>query len=166
MGVYKGYKQSKKHIEKRKRFGQQHHAWKGNNVSEKGGRTRALRLYKEIGACSICGNKKAERHHIDDDTANNNPENIEITCRKCHMALDGRLARFIKMAKRNKGIFGRMVAIESKIKNKHCPRGHLYSGVNANGARICRICMKVQKFNYLKRQKNTSIIETKTQTLL
>jgi len=36
---------------------------------------------------------KAERHHKDDNTHNNAPENIQALCRKCHMLLDGRLKR-------------------------------------------------------------------------
>lgn len=165
MGQKKGYKQSKEHIERRKRFGKEHHSWKGESVSEKGGRTRALRLFKDIGPCSICGNPKSERHHIDGNTANNYSSNIEITCRKCHMAIDNRLSKFVKMAKETKGIYGRMVALEKKHQQTHCKRGHKYTGlVNARGAKICRPCMKINKSNYRQRLKNMSIIESQTQT--
>ena len=84
-GPREGFKQSKEHIEKRKRFGPEHPNWKGDDVSVKGGRTRALRKY-EAKSCSKCKAKKAERHHINEDTSNNEPSNIAILCRKCHMA--------------------------------------------------------------------------------
>lgn len=89
----RGYNQSEEH--KRKRLdaitGQGHPRWEGDAISEKGGRKRALRMYPVIGPCSKCGAEKAERHHIDANTANNEPSNIEVLCRRCHMETDGRL---------------------------------------------------------------------------
>lgn len=70
--------------------------WKGDAVSVKGGRTRALRAYRDIGPCSKCGAEKSERHHVDGDTSNNDPTNIAILCRRCHMDADGRLAAVAK----------------------------------------------------------------------
>lgn len=87
----KGYKQSAEHIEKRKRFGADHHAWLGDEVSVRGGRTRALRAYPEMGPCTKCGEDSYDRHHKDGNTANNEPDNIEFLCRDCHMRGDGRL---------------------------------------------------------------------------
>ena len=113
----KGYKQSPEHIAKRKRLGKEHHSWKGDNITEKGGRSRAQRMYPVIGNCKICNNKKSERHHIDGNTSNNEPSNIEIICRKCHMELDGRLARLIKLAKEN-GAFTCAIAREIKSMKK------------------------------------------------
>lgn len=98
-GPKKGYKQSPEHVAKRKRFGDQHPNWKGDAVSTKGGRSRALRAYPEIGPCSACGDEPAERHHRDGDTTNNAPENIAVLCRKCHMAEDGRLDAVREMAR-------------------------------------------------------------------
>ena len=89
----RGYKQAAEHVEKRIRRGADHYAWQGDNVSARGGRNRALRLYPEIGPCSVCGNKKSERHHKDSNTANNEPENIIILCRRCHMNADGRMEK-------------------------------------------------------------------------
>jgi hypothetical protein len=71
--------------------GESHPQWVGDAVSERGGRTRALRMYRCIGPCK-CGATKAERHHRDGDTSNNHPDNIEALCRRCHMEADGRLA--------------------------------------------------------------------------
>ena len=98
-GAPRGYKQSDEHVEKRKRFGSNHHAWLGDNVSVRGGRTRALRGF-ELEDCEKCGKGKAERHHLDDNTANNSKENIMFLCRKCHMEIDGRLEKFREMASR------------------------------------------------------------------
>lgn len=36
----------------------------------------------------------------------------------------------------------------------HCPKGHNYSGLNANGARICRICQLEATKRYNARRKN------------
>ena len=84
-GPVPGYKQTPEHVQNAKRFGENHHSWIGDSVSTKGGRTRAIRLYPEIGPCSECGTEPAERHHVDGNTANNDPSNIEILCRVCHM---------------------------------------------------------------------------------
>lgn len=98
-GPKKGYKQTAEHIAKRKRFGKDHHNWKGDAVSVKGGRTRALRAFPIIPPCVWCGSKKSERHHRDGNTANNSPKNIVPMCRKCHMNADGRLKSFRENAK-------------------------------------------------------------------
>jgi hypothetical protein len=71
--------------------GDAHPGWKGDDMSERSGRCRALRLYPNIGPCEQCGNPKAERHHADGNTINNAPSNISILCRHCHMEKDGRL---------------------------------------------------------------------------
>ena len=72
--------------------GPNHAGWLGDSVSTRGGRSRALRRYPSVGPCSRCGAGKAERHHKDENTANNEPSNIAILCRRCHMETDGRLA--------------------------------------------------------------------------
>ncbi len=98
-GPHIGYKQSSDHIEKRKRFREQHHGWKGDQVSVRGGRVRAIRWFKDIGPCENCGNSKAQRHHKDNNTANNDPDNIQILCMRCHEEIDGRLDMLRQMAK-------------------------------------------------------------------
>lgn len=95
----KGYKQSQDHIEKRKRPGSLSHHWLGDAVSVKGGRTRALRAYKNIGPCVRCGSGKSERHHKDGNTANNASSNIEALCRRCHMEADGRMEKALRWRK-------------------------------------------------------------------
>src|SRR3990167_1452470 len=97
----KGYKQTPEHTAKLRRVGSAHHSWIGDAVSERGGRSRALRLYPRVGVCTSCGAARAERHHIDGNTANNEPSNIAIICRRCHMQHDGRLAEFSELARSN-----------------------------------------------------------------
>jgi hypothetical protein len=70
--------------------GERNHNWKGEKASQESGRCRCNRLYRDIGPCILCGNPKSERHHIDGNTLNNDPSNIMICCRKCHMQQDGR----------------------------------------------------------------------------
>lgn len=51
--------------------------------------------------CERCDQRKPlERHHIDEDTGNNKPENLAALCRRCHMEVDGRLAAFVTLPKR------------------------------------------------------------------
>ena len=68
------------------RLGSKNPNWKGDNVCESEGRYRARILIKVP--------KGFERHHIDGNTLNNNPENIMVVTRKEHMCLDGRLNKF------------------------------------------------------------------------
>jgi 5-methylcytosine-specific restriction endonuclease McrA len=89
-GPKPGYKQSPEHVEKRKRWGADHHAWAGDETNEKNGRKRAQARFA-ADACVSCGATPAERHHVDGNPSNNAPENVTILCRRCHMAEDGRL---------------------------------------------------------------------------
>lgn len=100
-GPKKGYKQSAEHVAKRIQCGPDHPRWIGNAVTAKGGRSRAQRKYKVIPPCEACGATKSERHHVDGNTANNEPNNIAILCRRRHMDADGRLKEFIALARRN-----------------------------------------------------------------
>lgn len=86
-----GSKQTEEHISRRIKSGESHQNWKGDDITDRSGRSRALRLFTDIGPCVVCGDLKAERHHEDGNTRNNTPENIKAMCRKCHMSSDGRL---------------------------------------------------------------------------
>lgn len=81
--------------------GEQHHHWGGDAVPPEAGRQRARRRYA-LGPCERCGKPATDRHHKDGVTTHNEPENIAILCRRCHMEVDGRLAAFVAMAKRPK----------------------------------------------------------------
>ena len=69
---------------------EKHHRWKGDEVAPKGGRARALRWFPAR-PCEVCDDPKAERHHRNADTSDNNPGNIRFLCRACHMTEDGRI---------------------------------------------------------------------------
>jgi ribosomal protein L37E len=81
--------------------GQENGAWKGNAIRTASGRSRARTLY-QIGPCERCGQASHDRHHKDDNTKNNHPDNIEILCRRCHMMIDGRLDKLRKLGKPRK----------------------------------------------------------------
>lgn len=58
--------------------------WAGDNITEQGGRLRA-RLWYEAKPCEVCGDSYLiHRHHIDRDTKNNEPDNIQFLCPKHH----------------------------------------------------------------------------------
>lgn len=69
--------------------------YKGNNAKPATGRYRAEKLF-------VCP-KGYQRHHIDGNPLNNNPDNIEILTPKEHMVKDGRLEKFIHST-RSKGV--------------------------------------------------------------
>lgn len=75
--------------------GSAHYAWKVEGGKRDAMRSRAQRAYSLEGvACEHCGERPAiDRHHIDDNTANNERSNIALLCRRCHMTADGRLER-------------------------------------------------------------------------
>lgn len=105
-GPKPGYKQSPEHIAKRIKRGEEHPNWKGDEITERSGRSRALRAFPD-GPCEVCG-EPAERHHKDGNTANNSPSNIAMLCRRHHMTADGRLDAFVKLD-RSRGEGGRYV---------------------------------------------------------
>ena len=72
--------------------GADHPSWKGDDITPAGGNRRAQKLFK-LGPCSRCGREPSERHHKDKDPTNNDPSNIEILCRKCHIAADGTIKK-------------------------------------------------------------------------
>jgi len=80
--------------------GKAHYAWKGDAARTETKRARAQRMY-QLGPCDSCGKPATDRHHRDDDTGNNAPENIGILCRRCHMLEDGRLDAFKQVAAAN-----------------------------------------------------------------
>jgi|SRR5579864_579601 len=77
---------------------ERHPLWLGDRVSRNAARKRTRRMYP-LGDCERCGKSATDRHHKDDNTANNHPSNVSILCRRCHMEVDGRLAALIAMAK-------------------------------------------------------------------
>lgn len=84
-------------------YGVAHAGWKGELASKTAKRKRARRMYS-LGSCQDCGAEATDRHHIDDNTGNNAPENIAILCRRCHMKRDGRLAALAACSLNRKGL--------------------------------------------------------------
>jgi len=75
--------------------GKDHYNWMGDKVSEAGGRDRARKMYK-LTKCR-CGSMAMDRHHKNENTADNRKENISLLCRRCHMEEDGRLVKFVAL---------------------------------------------------------------------
>jgi len=75
--------------------GPDHYSWKGDSAAPMTKRARAQRRYV-LGQCVRCLKPATERHHIDEDTGNNIPANIELLCRRCHMKVDGRLDKLVE----------------------------------------------------------------------
>lgn len=64
--------------------------FKGDKAKPDAGRKRAQNAFKEIQPCKLCGvlderPRMMIRHHIDHNTLNNFPSNVEFLCRKCHI---------------------------------------------------------------------------------
>ena len=100
-GQKKGYKQTPEHAKARIRRGVNHYRWTGDSATQNAGRCRARRLYPALSPCIKCNSVDSERHHIDGNTLNNEPNNIMWLCTWCHMELDGRLEAVRQQAKRN-----------------------------------------------------------------
>lgn len=73
------------------KLGEKNPNWKGNNVTKEAGWQRARYWYNIPEPCKNCGSKSVEHHHKDGNSLNNKPENIEWSCRRCHMITDGRM---------------------------------------------------------------------------
>ena len=71
------------------RRGPDHHNYKPSASDPDVGRTRARRIYG-VKQCEKCGKDRAEIHHKDGNTFNNNPENLAFLCRRHHMLADRR----------------------------------------------------------------------------
>lgn len=78
--------------------GESNVTWKGNTASTNAGRKRAQKDFP-MGKCTLCGADGKDRHHRDGNSLNNNPENIKILCRKCHMTVHGILGGYLKNLK-------------------------------------------------------------------
>lgn len=62
----------------------EHPAWKGDEAGRAAGNARARAIYIDLGGCNRCDEPAEVRHHRNEDTLNNAPENIEFLCRACH----------------------------------------------------------------------------------
>jgi len=153
-GAPLGFKMSPDVIQKRKRFGPQHHRWKGDSAKPSAGRARARSLFKSPGVCSGCGKPgRIERHHVDGNTLNNSVENIQFLCSSCHQSVDGRSERFKEIARLHSGVGNAASAIARKSKT-HCKWGHPFSGDNlliTQRGRVCLTCRRRFEFESKRR---------------
>jgi hypothetical protein len=60
-----------------------HFNYKGDRAGVLAGRWRARKIYP-LRDCEVCGKPGKERHHKDENTLNNEPENVQVLCRRCH----------------------------------------------------------------------------------
>lgn len=74
------------------RRGEESGAYKGSRAKKRSSRVRAIVKYV-CDICESCSKPACDRHHKDGNTYNNEPENIAILCRRCHMLADGRLEK-------------------------------------------------------------------------
>lgn len=65
------------------KIGERNPKWKGNSAGHNAGRLRAQRYFAQE-PCTRCGNPNGHRHHIDRNTFNNDKQNIQFLCNKCH----------------------------------------------------------------------------------
>ena len=64
------------------------HNGKGGAATPQAGRLRAEKLYP-LGPCERCDQLGTLRHHRDENPLNNEPENVEILCHRCHAKAHG-----------------------------------------------------------------------------
>ena len=86
----KHHKEESKEKVRQAKWGEKNGMWKGENITEETGRQRARFRY-ELCECILCGEEATDRHHRDGNTANNDPLNVQVLCRHCHMVIDGRM---------------------------------------------------------------------------
>lgn len=68
---------------------EKHPLWTGDDATDEAGRKRARRIFPNVEPCERCGANPQDtqiyRHHKDENTKNNSPDNIEFLCGSCHM---------------------------------------------------------------------------------
>ena len=157
------------------------HGWKGNDAGVDAGRVRARNLYN-LGPCERCGEPATDRHHVDGNTLNNEPDNVQIFCRRCHMIVDGRIELLptvgvprkpaeisicvdcgVEYRPLRKGRCIRCAAYFYRHgsprplnipKITHCPRGHEYTSANTRiDKKGCKNCRACRAEDERKRRR-------------
>lgn len=77
--------EGKQSISKAKK-GEKNPAWVGDDITDRGARSRLHRNDTACGRTCECGNRAVEIHHMDRNPKNNNQENLEYLCVPCHKA--------------------------------------------------------------------------------
>ncbi len=84
----------------RTRTGENHPRWGGNSITKHAGRHRAQARF-DLKPCEVCGcppgGHKVHRHHKDENTLNNEPDNISFLCTKHHGEAHARLRKEKKL---------------------------------------------------------------------
>lgn len=76
--------------------------WKGDEALEETARQRVRRKYKAvISLLNEISGVKWDIHHIDGNPFNNEDDNLAISTRKGHMAIDGRLEEVTRIFTEN-----------------------------------------------------------------
>ena len=181
VGPKKGYRQTPEHVAKRIRTGEAHYAWKGDAVGADTGRQRARKRYQAIGPCSHCGATKTERHHIDGNTLNNEPSNIDVTCRRCHMKHDGRMKAFVEAGERGRRDLWKYAEKAGRARGAqmsartHCIHGHEFTDENTQvrisrpgrtgTQRICLTCRRATGKRKRERKRDSKVVSKKLSAL-
>jgi len=97
-----------KHSENKRasKIGSLNPAWKGDKAKPQSGRARAEEMYYAP--------KGFERHHIDGNPLNNDPDNVLIVTRREHLILDGRM-RLLKKGLWNIKKMGKLKSYNAKF---------------------------------------------------
>jgi hypothetical protein len=87
--------------------GPNHQGWKGDLASARAARYRSHRVIRELGVCEECGERPAvDRHHVDENTKNNDPSNLRALCRGCHSRIHGRVPPWERARRVAQGVEG------------------------------------------------------------
>ena len=122
------------------KFGSNNPKWKGDSITVGAGRNRAQERFPDLGQCQRCNRPATDRHHKDDNTANNDPSNIAFLCRICHMTIDGRLERLrIQVLTVNEA--GVKASAAKRKAKTHCKRGHEFTPENTRVTSVGRNCI-------------------------
>jgi hypothetical protein len=89
-GRGKHWSEKSKEKNREAHLGKRNGMWKGDKASKVAGQMRAQRIFN-LDKCELCAKPAIDRHHQDDNTLNNDPLNVQILCRSCHMVIDGRM---------------------------------------------------------------------------
>jgi len=73
--------------------GENHWCWKGDEAGATAKRQRAKKTILRLTECKRCGKPAAVRHHRDHDPGNNNEENLQQLCKRCHFIVHGNLQK-------------------------------------------------------------------------